>query len=111
MTKRFWDSERGGFYLTASDAEVLISRPKEIYDGALPSGNSTAALALQKLAVLTGESRYAQRASEVLDAFSDKIVFDPSNYPVMLMALEFALDPSRYTCRGDNCPIPIKGDS
>jgi len=109
MIERFWDGGRGGFYLTASDAEVLISRPKEIYDGALPSGNSVAALALQRLAVFTGESRYASLASETMEAFADKIAYDPSNYPVMLMALDFAIDPSRFTCRDDSCHIPVKG--
>ena len=42
----FWDDERGGFFFTADDAEELIVRPKESYDGALPSGNSIAALNL-----------------------------------------------------------------
>ena len=108
MIEYFWDQKQGGFYLTASDAEVLISRPKEIYDGAVPSGNSVAALALQRLTGFTGDSRYASFADETLRAFSEKIAFDPSNYPVMLQALEFALDPSKYTCRDDNCPIPVK---
>ena len=118
MVERFWDEAQGGFYLTASDAEVLISRPKEIYDGAIPSGNSAAARALARLSHFTGEGRYAEWAERTMGAFSESIAADPSNYPAMLMALEFVLDPSRFTCRDDNCPIPgkdkkppLKGDS
>src|SRR5690606_11076623 len=43
MIRLFWDDEDGGFYFYGSDAETLIHRPKEIYDGALPSGNAVAA--------------------------------------------------------------------
>ena len=62
MLTLFADDERGGFYRTASDAETLISRPKELFDGAMPSGNSCAAMVLQKLAELTGEKRFLDAA-------------------------------------------------
>ena len=52
MIELFAD-QAGGFYMTASDAESLIIRPKEVYDGALPSGNSVAALVLLRLYALT----------------------------------------------------------
>ena len=54
--------EEGGFYMVPSDGEKLISRPCEWYDGALPSGNSAAALVLVKLFNLTGEKAWRQRA-------------------------------------------------
>lgn len=54
MLDLFWDSEQGGFYLSGKDAEQLIARDKEIYDGALPSGNGVAAVMLVRLAHLTG---------------------------------------------------------
>ena len=54
----FFDGERGGFYPYASDGEQLLTRNKEAYDGAMPSGNSVAALALSRLARLTGEGRW-----------------------------------------------------
>ena len=62
MLTLFADDERGGFYRTASDAEMLISRPKELFDGAMPSGNSCAAMVLQELAELTGEKRFLDAA-------------------------------------------------
>jgi len=95
MIDLFWDEARGGFYLTAKDAEVLISRPKEVYDGALPSGNSAAALALSYLGRYTGQDRYGIAAQRTMDAFAEMVAADPTNYPVMLMALDLALGPSR----------------
>lgn len=55
MVELFVDTEKGGYYMTAFDSEQLIARPKETYDGAIPSGNSVAAVVLQTLASLTGE--------------------------------------------------------
>ena len=55
MVEDFFDGENGGFYLYAHVAEELISRPKELYDAAMPSGNAVAALVLVRLAALTGE--------------------------------------------------------
>jgi hypothetical protein len=95
MIEFFWDEANGGFYLTASDAEALISRPKEVYDGALPSGNSAAALALAYLGRYTGQARYETASRKAMDAFSEMIAADPSNYPAMLMALDLALGPGR----------------
>ena len=58
--------EQGGFFRTATDAETLISRPKELFDGAMPSGNSTAAMVLQQLAELTAQPRWMDAAAEQL---------------------------------------------
>jgi uncharacterized protein YyaL (SSP411 family) len=44
LLARFADAESGGLHFTSNDAEVLVTRPKELYDGAIPSGNSEAAL-------------------------------------------------------------------
>ena len=61
MIKLFEDEE-GGYFMTASDAEQLIARPKETYDGAIPSGNSVAAMVLQRLAALSGEEKWQDAA-------------------------------------------------
>jgi len=58
MISRFWDDEDGGFYFTAKGTENPVSRIKQVYDGALPSGNSVALLNLLRLALLTGDSKY-----------------------------------------------------
>ena len=55
MVEVFRDEQDGGFFFTGNDAEPLPARPKEIYDGAMPSGNTVAALNLLRLARLTGD--------------------------------------------------------
>ncbi len=95
MIDFFWDRQGGGFYLSAKDAEVLISRPKEVYDGAFASGNSAAALVLSYLGRYTGSARYETMARKTLETFSGVVTADPSNYPAMLMALDLVLGPSR----------------
>lgn len=55
MIGLFWDEEHGGFYFTGHDAEALIVREKEVYDGAVPSGNSVAAVQLLRLGQVTGD--------------------------------------------------------
>jgi uncharacterized protein YyaL (SSP411 family) len=55
MMELFGDEERGGFYFSGRDNESLITRSKELYDGATPSGNSVAALNLLRLARMTGK--------------------------------------------------------
>ena len=60
MVEQFLDRERGGFFLNAKDAERLIVRTKETYDGAMPSGNSAAARVLQYLAQLTGDAKWQE---------------------------------------------------
>jgi uncharacterized protein YyaL (SSP411 family) len=58
MINNFFDKEKGGFYLYAKDGEQLIHRPKEIYDGAIPSGNAVATYCLVRLAALTGNTDF-----------------------------------------------------
>jgi uncharacterized protein len=90
----FWDAGGGGFYFTADDAEELLVRKKEVYDGATPSGNSVAALNLLRLARITANPDLEHKAELVAQAFSGNIRQFPSAYTQMLIALEFALGPS-----------------
>lgn len=60
MLKKFFDKIQGGFYLYAEDGEQLIYRPKEIYDGAIPSGNAIATYCLDKLAAFTGNIEFIE---------------------------------------------------
>src|SRR5690606_20926989 len=66
LLERFWDDEDGGLFTTGDDAEQLITRPKDLLDNATPSANSLAAVALQRLAALTGIERYYERAEDIL---------------------------------------------
>lgn len=91
----FGDVEEGGYYLTGSDAEELLFRPKESYDGALPSGNSITALNLIRLARLTGDERWEKRAGQQLLDFRTVLTEHPSGYTAFLQALQYALHPSQ----------------
>jgi len=95
MLDLFWDDEGGGFFLTGDDAEKLLIRPKEIYDGAIPSGNSIAALDLLRVGRMTMEKRLEEKAKALFDSFSAQIVQAPMQYPQMLIAADFALGPSK----------------
>ncbi|MFL5896910.1 MAG: thioredoxin domain-containing protein [Solirubrobacterales bacterium] len=93
--ERFGDPERGGFYSTSSDHEDLIARRKEVGDHPIPSGNSSAALGLLRLAALTGERRYEQEAIRVFALFAKPAVEHPDAFAHLLRALDFHLSPSR----------------
>jgi uncharacterized protein YyaL (SSP411 family) len=84
----------GGFFLGADDGEKLIVRGKEVQDGALPSGNSVAALVLLKLARITGDASFEDRAQGVFRAFGGNVAQGPSAYCELLCALDLALGPS-----------------
>jgi uncharacterized protein YyaL (SSP411 family) len=94
MLERFWDAEGGGFFMTASDSEKLIARAKEVYDGAIPSGNSVAALALAKLARLTGNHAYEDKSRAVGRAFAEQAERAPIAHPFLLQAVDFWEGPS-----------------
>ena len=95
LEQLFMDEEGGGYFLTGSDAEELIFRPKESYDGALPSGNSITALNLLRLARLTGDERWEKKAEQQLLSFRPVLEEHPSGYTAFLQALQFALHPSQ----------------
>lgn len=95
MIDRFWDHDRGGFYFYGDDGEALITRPKEIYDGATPSGNSVAANNLIRLARLTGDPVFDKYASEQFVAFAGDVSRYPAGYSYFLTAMQFALAPTK----------------
>jgi uncharacterized protein YyaL (SSP411 family) len=68
ILERFADEENGGFYDTAVDAEKLITRPKDVFDNATPSGNSVAADVLLRLAILFGDERYARAGTRAIES-------------------------------------------
>ncbi len=94
MLESFWDSEYGGLFLTANNAEELLLRPKEIYDGAIPSGNSVATLALLRLARSLGIVDYEIKAAELSGAFSSQVLANPAGHTFLLSALDFVFDNS-----------------
>ncbi|GCE27114.1 thioredoxin domain-containing protein [Dictyobacter alpinus] len=85
--------EQGGFFDTGSDHEALISRPKDIMDNATPAGNSVAMEVLLRLAALTGEATYRQRADDYIIPQLDIMVQHPLAFGRVLCAADFALSP------------------
>lgn len=90
LSAHFADDEAGGFYFTAQDAEPLLLRPKEFYDGALPSGNSVAMLNLLRLGRLTGNTTFEETAAKIGRAASNLVQQMPSGFAGLLMSLDFA---------------------
>lgn len=86
MKTLFWDHENGGFFFYGEDNESLLVRPKELYDGAIPSGNSVAAVQLLRLARLTGETFFEDMVAEMFEAFGSDIHLYPSGYTYFMQA-------------------------
>ncbi len=95
MIELFLDNEHGGLYLYGNDSEQLIARPKEAYDGAMPSGNSVATMNFFRLARLTGQSRLEELADRQFRVFSSSITGNPMGHAFMLCALLFARSSSK----------------
>lgn len=91
----FGDESGGGFYYYSSQAEPLIHRPKELYDGALPSGNSVMAFALIRLSKLTGNVTLEEQAQRQLQFVAANIEDYPPGHCFFLIALMYGLYPSR----------------
>ena len=94
LLKHFWDNEEGGFFITPEDGEEILVRKKDIYDGAVPSGNSVAMLNLLRLARITGDPKLEQKAQNLGRSFSRIIAQSPAAYTMLMTALDFAFGPS-----------------
>lgn len=94
LFKQFWDSDKGGFFFTSHDSEELLTKRKDIYDGAMPSGNSVALFDIIRLARLLGDPELEQKAADMLNTFAEEIARMQSAYCMMLVGLEFALGKS-----------------
>ena len=102
MLAKFYDAENGGFWQSAASATDLILRVKDDYDGAEPSGNAVATLALLKLAAIAGRDDFKQAAEATLQLFASRLDKLPQAVPYMLQALDFWLEePRRVVIAGD----------
>lgn len=95
MVKLFWDGQNGGFFLVGFDSEELLAKTKEIYDGAIPSGNSVAAMNLLRLAALTGDYSLQEKAHRLFQAFGGEIWDNPAGYGYLLQAYLYSAASSR----------------
>lgn len=92
--KLFWDTSIGAFFFTAEDAESLLARQKETYDGAIPSGNSVSMLNLLRLAQLTGNDDFEKRADSLGKVFAENIRQSPVAHTLMMVAVDYAIGPT-----------------
>jgi uncharacterized protein YyaL (SSP411 family) len=95
LVRLFHDPQRGGFFQTGADAESLVVRPKDLYDNAVPSGNSAAADVLLRLAHLSGEPDDERAGASALRLVRDAMGGAPSGFGHALCALDFYLGPVR----------------
>jgi len=93
MVRHFWDEDSGGLYLTPDEGESLFVRKKEIYDGAIPSGNSVAMLNLLRLGRITATSDLEEKAARIGRAFSGSVNKLPSAHTQLMVALDFGIGP------------------
>jgi hypothetical protein len=91
LDKHFADDVYGGYFFTSDFAEELIVRQKEIYDGAIPSGNAVTMLNLLKLAKYSGNTEYENKALDLSRAFHEHVKATPMGHPFLMVALEFML--------------------
>ncbi len=94
LIEHFWDKINGGFYLIADDGEDLLARQKDIYDGAVPSGNSVAMLNLIRLGHMTADHELEEHAERIGKAFSVNVNNSPSAHTLLMVSLDFAAGPS-----------------
>jgi uncharacterized protein len=94
LAARFADPA-GGFFRTPEGGEALLAREKPAYDGAEPTGNSIAALTLLRLAAITGDDSFRQRAEALLQSFGSLLASAPAALGEMLLAVDFSLGDSR----------------
>jgi uncharacterized protein YyaL (SSP411 family) len=102
MLARFYDKGEGGFWQAPPDATDLILRVKEDYDGAEPSGNSVAILALLRLGAITDRKDFKEAAEKSLRLLAHRLEQLPQAVPYLLLGLDYFLEePRRVVVIGD----------
>lgn len=95
MLELFWDSKKRVLYLTGKDSEELLIRPRDSYDGAVPAGNSVAALNLLRLAALIRDYQLEETVEQLFSACGREVTAHPMGYTFFLQAYLYAQIPTR----------------
>ncbi len=101
MLDLFWDPAHGGLYTTGRDAETLVARAKDVFDGALPSANAAAAIALLRLGALTGTDRWTEAGTRIAELALPLVARQPLAVADMLAALAFVDHGAQIVVAGD----------
>ncbi|MFA5321514.1 MAG: thioredoxin domain-containing protein [Smithella sp.] len=94
LFSHFLDDKNGGLFFISADAEELLTRPKELYDGATPSGNSVAFINALRLSRIASDPDMEKQANEIYKAFHAQADMMPTAFTQFLCGLDFAIGPS-----------------
>lgn len=94
LIRYFWDEVNGGLYFTPADGENHIVRQKEVFEGAIPSGNSVAMWNMIRLGHFTADPELLSMASQTGAAFFSSVEQSPAAYTQFMVALDLAFGPS-----------------
>ncbi|HTX63866.1 MAG TPA: thioredoxin domain-containing protein, partial [Acidimicrobiales bacterium] len=108
MLDLFWDTERGGLFTTGRDAEALVARAKDVVDGALPSANAVAAVALLRLGALSGTARWADAGAAIAELAVPLAAGHPLAVPDMLGAFAFVERGAQVVVAGDRPDLLVE---
>ncbi len=86
MLKYFWDEQHGGLFMYGNDSEELIIRPKDVYDGAIPSGNSVAAMNMLRISRMIGDENLDRIVSKHFSTFGGMVKNNPNQYTFFMMS-------------------------
>ena len=108
MIAEFWDEDAGSFFFTGKSHENLIVRSKDFFDNATPSGNSVAAMALLRLAILDGKEEFRNLATATLREIAAQAQRYPSGFGYALAAVDFLLSTPKEVAIVGNTPFDIQ---
>ena len=97
----FWDTETGGYFFTAQDAEALIVRSKHASDNAVPAGNGTMVEVLARLALLTGDTAWQDRAEALVASFASAVAGQAPSHATLLAGFDLLLNADQIIIIGD----------
>ena len=90
----FWDANKGGFFFTSDKSKKLLIRNKEVYDGAIPSGNSVSAYNYIRLSRILSKPEFEDISHNIIKTFSSNLKRFSSGYTMLLHAIDFIEGPS-----------------
>jgi uncharacterized protein YyaL (SSP411 family) len=91
MLRHFWDSEQDNFFYTSDDHETLLARPKNHFDGSVPSATSVAIFDMLRLAFLSGNTEYRNKAEKLIQLYLPYAKKIPEQFANLLCACDFYL--------------------
>jgi uncharacterized protein YyaL (SSP411 family) len=101
LDRHHWDTGEGGYFFAADDTRDLIARVKTANDAAVPSGNGTMVGVLARLALLTGDDAYRQRAEEIIATFAGEVTRNFFPLATLINNAELAMKPVQIVLVGE----------